>query len=122
MAAVRYPDVTHFYHAPSGTLSYVVSDAATSVAAIIDPVLDFSVVSCRTDTASAQALIDFVNDHGLTLEWLLETHVHADHLSSAQFIKSKLGGKIAIGKGITDVQEHFAGIFNLKSPFAADGH
>ena len=116
------PDVTHFYHAPSGTLSYVVSDPATSVAAIVDPVLEFSVVSGHTDTAPAQLLIDFVREHDLTLEWILETHAHADHLSAAQTIKSQLGGKIAIGAGITGVQAQFGQIFNLKAPFVADGH
>ena len=101
------PDVTHFYHAPSGTLSYVVSDPATSVAAIVDPVLEFSVVSGHTDTAPAQLLIDFVREHDLTLEWILETHAHADHLSAAQTIKSQLGGEIAVGTGITGVQAQF---------------
>jgi len=116
------PDVKHFYHAGSGTLSYVVSDPASAKAAIVDPVLEFSVVSGRSDTAPAQKLIDYIGEQGLTLEWILETHAHADHLSAAQFIKSQLGGSVAIGQGITDVQANFGEIFNLKPPFAADGH
>ncbi len=116
------PDVQHFYHAGSGTLSYVVSDPSTSRAAIVDPVLEFSVVSGRTDTAPAQGLGDYVLERGLKLEWVLETHAHADHLSAAQFVKSQLGGRLAIGRGITEVQSQFGEIFNLKPPFAADGH
>ncbi|MBT8077379.1 MAG: MBL fold metallo-hydrolase [Gammaproteobacteria bacterium] len=115
------PDVQHFYHAGSGTLSYVLSDPSTSSAAIIDPVLEFSVVSGRTDMSSSQALIDFVKQKSLSVEWILETHAHADHLSSAQLLKSALGGKVAIGRGITRVQETFGEIFNLKPPFVADG-
>lgn len=115
------PSIQHFYHQPSGTLSYVVSDPATSMAAVIDPVLGFSVVSGRTDPAPAKAIIEYVRARDLALEWILETHAHADHLSSAQTIKEQLGGKVAIGSGICRVQETFGGIFNLKPPFAADG-
>jgi glyoxylase-like metal-dependent hydrolase (beta-lactamase superfamily II) len=113
--------VRHFYHQPSGTLSYVVSDPATSMAAVIDPVLGFSIVSGRTDPAPAGELIEYIRSNDLTLEWILETHAHADHLSSAQTIKAHLGGKVAIGNGIRKVQETFGEIFNLKAPFAADG-
>lgn len=113
--------VQHFYHQPTGTLSYVVSDPATSMAAVIDPVLGFSVVSGRTDPAPARDIIEYIRANDLTLEWILETHAHADHLSSAQTIKAHLGGKVAIGKGIRSVQETFGEIFNLKAPFAADG-
>jgi glyoxylase-like metal-dependent hydrolase (beta-lactamase superfamily II) len=113
--------VRHFYHQPTGTLSYVVSDPRTSVAAVIDPVLGFSVVSGRTDTGPAREIIDCIQSNDLKLEWILETHAHADHLSAAQTIKAHLGGKVAIGNGIRAVQETFGGIFNLKAPFAADG-
>lgn len=113
--------VQHFYHQPTGTLTYVVSDPATSMAAVIDPVLGFSVVSGRTDPAPARDIIEYIRANDLTLEWILETHAHADHLSSAQTIKAHLGGKVAIGKGIRSVQETFGEIFNLKAPFAADG-
>jgi glyoxylase-like metal-dependent hydrolase (beta-lactamase superfamily II) len=113
--------VRHFYHQPTGTLSYVVSDPATSMAAVIDPVLGFSVVSGRTDPAPAREIIEYIRANDLALEWILETHAHADHLSSAQTIKAHLGGKVAIGNGILNVQETFGEIFNLKAPFAADG-
>ena len=116
------PDLKHFYHEPTGTLSYVVSDPDTSTAAVIDPVLGFSVVSGRTDAGPAEEIIDFIQANDLQLAWILETHAHADHLSGAQLLKSRLGGKVAIGEGICKVQEHFASIFNLQAPFAADGH
>jgi glyoxylase-like metal-dependent hydrolase (beta-lactamase superfamily II) len=119
--AVPAPDVRHFYHPPTGTLSYVVSDPRTSVAAVIDPVLGFSMVSGRTDTGPAKEIIDCIQSNELELEWILETHAHADHLSAAQTIKAHLGGKVAIGTGIRAVQETFGEIFNLKAPFAADG-
>lgn len=115
------PDVRHFYHQPTGTLSYVVSDPDTARAAVIDPVLGFSVISGRTDTEPADEIIAYIEKSGLTLEWILETHAHADHLSGAQVLKSTLGGKVAIGEGICKVQEHFASVFNLPAPFAADG-
>ena len=121
MPAVPAPSVRHFYHQPTGTLSYVVSDPRTSVAAVIDPVLGFSVVSGRTDAGPAKEIIDCVQSNDLKLEWILETHAHADHLSAAQTIKAHLGGKVAIGTGIRAVQETFGEIFNLKAPFAADG-
>lgn len=114
--------VQHFYHETSGTLTYVVSDPGTKAAAIIDPVLGFSVVSGRTDAAPAEALIEFVQQNNLEVHWILETHAHADHLSSAQLLKSRLGGQVGIGEGICKVQEHFAPLFNLQAPFAADGH
>lgn len=91
------------------------------MAAVIDPVLGFSVVSGRTDPAPAREIIDFIRANDLTVEWILETHAHADHLSSAQTIKAHLGGKVAIGNGIRSVQETFGAIFNLKAPFAPDG-
>jgi len=116
------PDVQHFYHEPSGTLSYVVSDAQSAVAAIIDPVLGFSVVSGRTDTSQADAIIEFVTSHSLNVDWILETHAHADHLSAAQYLKGKLGGSVAIGQGIKAVQAEFGALFNLQAPFAPDGH
>ena len=113
-------EIQHFYHQPSGTLSYVVSDAAA--AAVIDPVLGFSVVSGKIDSGPADAILDYLGDHGLALQWILETHAHADHLTAAQYIKSRLGGTVAIGHGIVSVQEHFGKLFNLKAPFSADGH
>ena len=115
------PDVSHFYHAESGTLSYVVADPATGAAAIIDPVLDFSIVSGHTGTQSADALLAHAREKRLSVVWILETHAHADHISAAQYLKSQTGAQVAIGAGITKVQENFAGIFNLQAPFVADG-
>jgi len=115
------PDVRHFYHESSGTLSYVVSDPASKTAAIIDPVLGFSVVSGRTDTGPAEAILAFTEENDLKVEWILETHAHADHLSAAQFLKSRTGAKVAIGEGIQSVQQYFAKIFNLRPPFEPDG-
>jgi len=115
------PDVHHFYHESSGTLSYVVSDPATGKAAVVDPVLGFSVVSGRTDTGPADEIIDYIRAKHLSVEWILETHAHADHLTSAQYLKAKLGGMVAIGEGIRNVQSNFTPIFNLKPPFVADG-
>ena len=115
------PDIQHFYHPDSGTLSYVVSDPATARAAVIDPVLDFCIVSGRTSEAPVDALLACIESGGLTVDWILETHAHADHLSGAQAVKRRAGGRIAIGEGIRDVQAHFGPVFNLKSPFSPDG-
>jgi glyoxylase-like metal-dependent hydrolase (beta-lactamase superfamily II) len=112
---VASPQVQHFYHPDSGTLSYVVSDPATSSAAVIDPVLGFDSVSGRTDSSYAQAIIEYLRDCELRLQWILETHAHADHLSAAQAIKENLGGDIAIGAGIVAVRSHFSRIFNLQA-------
>jgi glyoxylase-like metal-dependent hydrolase (beta-lactamase superfamily II) len=116
------PDIQHFYHEQSGTFSYVVSDPSSKSAAVIDPVLGYSAVSGQTDTAPVEEIICYLEDQQLVLDWILETHAHADHLTGAQFLKSRLGGKVAIGQGIRDVQAHFGPVFNLQAPFAADGH
>ena len=113
--------IQHFYDEPTGTLSYVVSDPEGEAAAIVDPVLGYSTVSGRTDPAPADELIDYIRERDLSLEWILETHAHADHLSGAQYLKSKLGGKVAIGRGIREVQAHFGPVFNPGGEFAADG-
>lgn len=116
------PDVQHFYHAGTGALSYVVSDPGTRHAAVIDPVLGFSIVSGRTDDTLVREIIAYLRERNLKLQWILETHAHADHLSAAQYLKSELGGTLGIGEGIRAVQQHFAGVFNYKPPFRADGH
>jgi len=116
------PDVQHFHDADTGTLSYVVSDPASGAAAVIDPLLGFSMSSGRIDDRQARDIIAWLRDHQLRLHWILETHAHADHLSAAQYIKSELGGSTGIGEGICAVQERFAHIFNYKPPFRADGH
>lgn len=108
------PNVKPFFDEATFTVTYVVSDPATGRAAIVDPVLDFDAASGRTSTASADEVIAFVNDNKLGVDWILETHVHADHLSGAPYLGEQLGGKAAIGKDVTAVQETFKGVFNLK--------
>ena len=115
------PQIQHFYDEPTGTLSYVVADDRGGSAAVIDCVLGYSMISGRTDTGLADAIIDYIREQALTLQWVLETHAHADHLSGAQYIKSQLGGEVAIGEGIRDVQAHFAPIYNLDAGFEPDG-
>lgn len=114
------PEVKAFFDQPTFTVSYVVSDPATAKAAIIDPVLDYDSTSGRTSTVSANQLVSYVNDNHLSVDWILETHVHADHLSGAPYLKEKLGGQTAIGSGVTAVQEAFKGVFNLRD-LATDG-
>jgi len=111
---MKHPDVKAFFDEATFTVSYVVSDATNARAAIIDPVLDFDPASGRTTTISADRIIDYVSEHGLNIDWILETHVHADHLSAAPYIKQKLGGQTAIGASVAAVQNVFKGIFNLE--------
>lgn len=120
-AAGQAPVVRTFFDEPTFTATHVVHDPATRRAAIIDPVLDFDQPSGRTSTASADAVIAYVRAEGLTVEWLLETHAHADHLSAAPYLKQQLGGDMAIGAAITTVQQTFAKVFNEPASFAQDG-
>lgn len=110
-----------FLDRASFTFSYVVHDEATRRAAIVDPVLDFDPDSGRTSTASAEALLAYASAQGLVVDWLLETHAHADHLSAAPFLQEKLGGQIAIGERITLVQQVFGKLFNAGAEFRRDG-
>lgn len=114
------PDVKAFFDQATNTVSYVVSDAQTGRAAVIDPVLDFDPHSGRTGTVAADAIVSYVKDSGLGVDWILETHVHADHLSSAPYLRRILGGSISIGKEVASVQKTFKTIFNLQS-LATDG-
>jgi len=114
------PDVKAFFDEATFTVSYVVSDPATARAAIIDPVLDFDPTSGRTSTASADQIIAHVSENNLAADWILETHVHADHISGAPYLKENLGGRTAIGSGVTAVQETFKGVFNL-TDISTDG-
>ncbi|WP_245263346.1 MBL fold metallo-hydrolase [Azorhizobium doebereinerae] len=115
------PQVTAFFDAPTNTVSYVVKDPASSACAVIDSVMDIDYAAGRIAYQSADAIIAFIRDHGLTLEWLIETHVHADHLSAAPYIQGKLGGKLGIGEKITVVQDTFGKIFNEGTEFQRDG-
>ena len=115
------PDVKGFFDPDTFTVSYVVIDPATRQAAIIDSVLDFDAPSGRTKTTSADQLIAYVKDQGATVQWLLETHVHADHLSAAPYLKEKVGGTLAIGFEIVTVQNVFGKVFNAGTEFARDG-
>ena len=119
----QHPHVQPFFHADSGTWSYVVHAPAGTSAAIIDPVLDYDAASARTSTASAQALVDYVAAHALSVDWLLETHAHADHLSAAHWLKHAHfpAARIAIGRGITRVQDTFRAIYHLGTDFPVDG-
>jgi glyoxylase-like metal-dependent hydrolase (beta-lactamase superfamily II) len=116
-----HPDVTAFFDADTNTVSYVVRDPGSSACAVIDSVLDFDYAAGRISYASADRIIDHIRAHSLSLEWLIETHVHADHLSAAPYIQQKLGGRIGIGDKITEVQDTFGKIFNEGTEFERNG-
>lgn len=115
------PDVKGFFDPDTFTISYVVSDPETRHCALVDSVLDYDPASGRTHTTSADKLIAYVKEHRLHVQWILETHVHADHLSAAPYLQSTLGGLLAIGAQITRVQETFGKVFNAGTAFAHDG-
>jgi glyoxylase-like metal-dependent hydrolase (beta-lactamase superfamily II) len=115
------PEVKAFFDEATFTVSYVVSQPGAKQCAIIDSVLDFDPKSGRTSTASADEVIAYVRNHGLTVEWILETHAHADHLSAAPYLKEHVGGRTAIGAHITDVQKIFKGVFNAEASFHTNG-
>jgi glyoxylase-like metal-dependent hydrolase (beta-lactamase superfamily II) len=115
------PLVEAFFDKVTKTISYVVYDQPKGHAAIIDPVLDYDPKSGRTQTHSADQLITFIRTHALSVDWILETHAHADHLSAAQYLKQHLGGKIAIGEHIRNVQKVFKTLFNFEEAFRHDG-
>ncbi len=115
------PLVTGFFDPATNTISYVVQDPASLACAIIDSVMDIDYAAGRITYTHADAMIAHIRDHGLTLEWLIETHVHADHLSAAPYIQRQLGGKIGIGRAITVVQDTFGKVFNEGTEFQRDG-
>ncbi|MGP1395687.1 MAG: MBL fold metallo-hydrolase [Inquilinaceae bacterium] len=115
------PRVTGFFDEATNTVSHVVAEPDGSHCAIVDPVLDYDPKSGRTQTGSADRIIAHVRDQGLTVDWILETHAHADHLTAAPYLKETLGGRIGIGAHITDVQAIFGDVFNAEPEFAKDG-
>lgn len=115
------PLVQAFFDPVTFTASYVLQDPASTACAIIDPVLDFDAASGRTRTDSADRIIAHINANNLRVLWLIETHVHADHLTAAPYLQSKLGGKIVIGAHVSIVQKAFRTIFNIGADFAVDG-
>ncbi|WP_144394497.1 MBL fold metallo-hydrolase [Pleionea sediminis] len=117
---MRY-HIESFHHRPTGTLSHILVCAHSKQCAIIDPCYDFDIFSGRIGTDSADKLVRYVQGNNLECQWILETHAHADHLTSAQWIKKQVGGKIAIGEGIQKVQLHFREVFGLSDSFPTDG-
>ncbi|MGP5712866.1 MBL fold metallo-hydrolase [Vreelandella alkaliphila] len=118
---MQHPIVTHFFDEPTNTFSYVVQDPESNACAILDSVLDFDYAAGHTDVRSADEIIEFIRDNRLEVTWILETHVHADHLSAAPYLHQTLGGKTGIGAHIVDVQEIFGKAFNAGTEFARDG-
>ncbi len=117
----RKPEVTAFFDAGTNTVSYVVLDPGLKACAIIDPVLYLDYAAGRIGTGSADRIASFVHGNCLTVEWLIETHVHADHLSASPYLQERLGGKIGIGEHIRMVQDAFGKVFNEGTAFARDG-
>lgn len=117
----KKPHVQGFFDQRTNTISYVVSDPVTKNCGVIDSVMDFDQPSGTTFFESADAIIDYIKSSDLTVQWVLETHVHADHLSAAPYIKEKCGGELAIGKYIIDVQDTFGKVFNEGTEFMRDG-
>jgi len=115
------PEVTAFFDAPTNTISYVVKDPSSDACAVIDSVMDIDYAAGRITYDGADRIIAYIREHNLKLEWLIETHVHADHLSGAPYIQGKLGGKLGIGENITIVQDTFGKIFNEGTEFQRDG-
>lgn len=121
LAMTVKPEVTGFFDSDTSTISYVVKDPASTSCAIIDSVMDFDYAAGRVSFTSADKIFAHVQANGLTVEWLIETHAHADHLSAAPYIQGKMGGKIGIGEYITVVQAVFGKIFNEGTEFQRDG-
>jgi len=115
------PQVEAFFDEATNTVSYVVKDPGSAACAIVDSVMDIDYAAGRITYAHAERMIDYVTGHGLSLEWIIETHVHADHLSAAPYIQERLGGRIGIGEKIRVVQDVFGKIFNEGTEFQRDG-
>ena len=117
----KRPSIAGFFDEATNTVSYVVHDPKTSEAAIIDSVLDFEAASGRTSNGAADRILEYVTSNNLKVTWHIETHAHADHISAAPYLQEKLGGKLAIGRGIIRVQEVFGKLFNAGTDFERDG-
>ncbi|WP_427914981.1 MBL fold metallo-hydrolase [Ramlibacter sp. MMS24-I3-19] len=117
----RSAHIHPFFDPKTWTVSYVIADQATRLAAIVDPVLDFDFKSGHTDTTSADRILSYLRDQQLKVEWILETHAHADHLSGARYLQQQAGGRIAIGEKIREVQATFKKLYNLERNFLPDG-
>ena len=115
------PAVEAFFHKDTSTFTYVVFERASGAAAIIDPVLDYDAAAARTSTTSADAVLAFVRQRDLTVQWILETHAHADHLSAGGYLHDALRAPLGIGQGIVEVQKRFKALFGLGDEFVADG-
>lgn len=115
------PEIVCFFDDKTNSVSYVVHDPETMQAAIIDPVLDYDPISGRTSTESADKIAAHVTEVGLTVAWIIETHVHADHLTASHRLRKQLGGKSGIGHGLTEVQKTFGALFNMTDTLPADG-
>lgn len=121
MGSTGKPQVKAFFDAASNTFSYVVWDPATRQAAVIDSVLDYDAAAGRIGHASADAMVAFVEAQSLDVAWVIDTHVHADHLSASRYVQSRVGGRVGIGEHIRDVQQAFGSLFNAESTFQRDG-
>lgn len=121
VAGISHPEVTGFYDMATSSIQYVLADPATGQCAVIDPILDFDPKSGSTATRSANRLLDHIGNHGLTLDWILDTHPHADHLSAAGYLRDATGAKTAIGGVITEVQALWKRLYNLPDTFRTDG-
>lgn len=117
----QVPEVVPFFDEPTNTFSYVVKDPSSAACAVVDSVMEIDYASGRLTLEGADRIIAYIRQHKLALEWIIETHVHADHLSAAPYIQEQLGGKIGIGANIVTVQETFGKIFNEGTEFARDG-
>ena len=118
---MNLPTVHSLHHADTGSWTHLVADAVTGDALVIDPVLDYDARSGRTGHQFASRIAGLLRQYGYKLQWILETHAHADHLTAAAWLKSNCGGRIGIGAGIVDVQANFAALFNLGDEFTTDG-
>ena len=113
--------IKHFFDAPTFTFTYVVHDSETKLGVVIDPVLNYEPAAGKCTTESVKHLVNYVESENISIEYLLETHIHADHLSGTNALKKAIGGKVGIGSQVVQIQETFADVFNVESSFTADG-